>query len=183
MFVLGQTHRGETPVLTAPDDRSAGREQARAVPDIDGSSETGILAEELLTVHVVGEVHAPGIVRIASGSRVHEAIEAAGGATDAASLASVNLARTLTDGEQVFIPGPDDQAAPPAESSAAAGRVQLNRASSAELQSLPGIGAVIAERVIEHRTKIGGFTSIDQLLEVQGIGVRTLERFRDRLML
>ena len=118
-----------------------------------------------LIVHVSGAVAAPGVVHLPGGARVDDALRAAGGATEEAELAAVNLARPLVDGEQIHVPLPGEQP-PPAEDG------------PAELEELPGVGPAIAQRILEHREKNGAFTSVDGLLEVSGIGPATLEKIR-----
>ena len=138
--------------------------------------------ESKLVVHVVGEVHAPGVYELEPGSRVSSAIEAAGGSTDQAFLEGVNLARLLVDGEQIVVP---DSAAPVAtgadasSSDAADGTVHLNTADLEQLQTLPRVGPALAQRILDWRTANGPFTSIEQLLEVSGIGPKTLEQIRE----
>lgn len=132
-----------------------------------------------LVVHVVGAVGRPGVVRLRPGARVQDAIEAAGGAAGDANLAAVNLARPVTDGEQLVVPGPG-QAAPPSappSPSSAGGRLDLNTATLADLDALPGIGPVLAQRILDRRLQ-HRFSSVDELGEVSGIGPTLLERLR-----
>lgn len=149
-----------------------------------------------VVVHVTGEVESPGLYRLAGGSRVAEALAAAGGPTAAAALDAVNLARPLNDGEQLLVPGPqatvepgggppgDAQAGDPASSAVRPdGTLSLNRASAADLEELPGIGPVLAERMVDHREQIGGFTSIGQLRDVPGIGEKRFQELSTRLSL
>lgn len=156
-----------------------------------------------LVVHVSGAVASPGVVRLPPGARVDDALRAAGGATGEAELAAVNLARPVVDGEQIHVPVPGEEppavAAPaPAEEGAPAGDatgagdgaaggggadgglIDLNTASVAELDELPGVGPAIAQRIVDHREQNGPFESVDQLEEVSGIGPATLEKMRDR---
>jgi competence protein ComEA len=139
-------------------------------------------------VHVAGQVAQPGIVRLAPGSRVVDAVEAAGGALAEADLAAVNLARPVVDGEQVYVPRPGE-AAPAASGAATAagpadgggGPVDLNAADTAALDTLPGVGPVLAERIVAWRTEHGRFTTVDELGEVSGIGEKLLGQLRDRV--
>ncbi|GAA3688029.1 comEA protein [Yimella lutea] len=144
-----------------------------------------------LLVHVVGQVQRPGVVRLTSGSRVEDAIRAAGGAGRSADLSAVNLARLVTDGEQVQVPRPGESPmpapAPAAQSGEGtvstkagvpAGPIPLNTATVADLDALPGVGPVLAARIIEWRTTNGRFSSVDELGEVSGIGDKLLERLR-----
>lgn len=123
-----------------------------------------------VVVHVAGAVTAPGVVRLPLGSRVSDALDAVGGAGPEADLGAVNLARTVTDGEQVVVPV---VGAPPVAGAAAAppgdGLVDLNVADVATLETLPGVGPVLAARIVQHRGE-RPFSTVDELDEVPGIG-------------
>ncbi len=124
-----------------------------------------------VVVSVVGTVRRPGLVRLVLGARVDDAVRAAGGAT--APLGQLNLARKLVDGEQVVVGPPAPGTAPAAGGGSAStgnGRLDLNLATLAELDALPGIGPVLAQRILDWRTEHGRFASVDQLREVPGIG-------------
>lgn len=136
--------------------------------------------EEPLYVHVAGEVASPGLYLLDQGARVADAVAAAGGFSEAAERASVNLARKLVDGEQILVPAIG--AAPPAAAGgapAAGGPVSLSTATAAQLEELPEVGPATAAKIVAYREANGPFTSVDQLLEVPGIGEKTLEAFRD----
>jgi competence protein ComEA len=123
-------------------------------------------------VSVVGLVARPGLVTLASGARVAEAVEAAGGLLPGTDPATVNLAAVVSDGEQISVGVPavvDGSGAAPG-GAASAGRVNLNTAGAADLDALPGIGPVLAQRIVEHRTRHGPFRTVDQLDDVPGIG-------------
>ena len=137
-----------------------------------------------VTVDVAGKVRRPGIVVLGAGARVTDALAAAGGARKGVDLTPLNLARVLVDGEQIVVGGP---ARPPGAAGAAAGTgtgnggaagplVNLNTAGQTELESLPQVGPVTAQSIIAWRDAHGGFTSVDELLEVDGIGQKTLEQ-------
>ncbi len=135
-----------------------------------------------LVVAVVGQVATPGLVRLPAGSRVADAVAAAGGALPDADLTTINLARILTDGEQVAVGVPGAPAPPgAAPGDDAAAQVNLNTASESELEELPGVGPVLAGRIVQWRTDNGPFTSVEQLEEVDGIGPSTFEELRDQV--
>ncbi len=140
-----------------------------------------------LVVDVAGRVRHPGIVELPQGSRVVDAIAAAGGARPHVSLTALNLARVLVDGEQivvgVHVPGvvgsPGSMAgAPVGAPTTAVARVELNTATAEQLDTLPGVGPVTAQAILQWRTDNGPFTSVDELLEVSGIGDATLADLR-----
>ena len=116
-------------------------------------------------MHVVGEVEEPGLYELSYGARVRDVIDAAGGFTGLAVESSINLARLVSDGEQVVILAQSQMATDSAD-----GFISLNRASSSQLESLPGIGPALAGRILAYRDEIGSFASVGQLLEVTGIG-------------
>lgn len=136
-----------------------------------------------LIVDVAGWVRRPGVYDLAEGDRVIDALEAAGGARPDAILTSLNLAAPLTDGQQVLVPEPV-RGPVPSEAAAgedASGKININTADATQLETLSGIGEVLAERIIEHRESNGPFASVDDLLEVSGIGDATLAEFRDEI--
>ena len=128
-------------------------------------------------VHVLGEVARPGLYELSEGDRVVDAVAAAGGMTDAADPAGVNLARLLSDGEQLAVPAVGEVVAS-APGIVADGRVDLNTADAAALDTLPRIGPAMAQRIIEWRESNGPITSVDDLLAVSGIGTKTVEALR-----
>lgn len=132
-----------------------------------------------LYVHVLGEVERPGLYVLDLDARLVDAIAAAGGTTDAADLAAINLARVLTDGEQIVVPPLGMSSAPPAAGAPGDGLVDLNAADQAALEALPRIGPALAERIVAWREENGRFQSVDDLLAVPGIGEKLLEGIRD----
>lgn len=132
-------------------------------------------------VHVHGAVTTPGLYRLSEGARVVDAVAAAGGLTDDADAGAVNLARTLLDGEQVRVPVIGET--PPAAGADSAGRVRVNAADAAALETLPGIGPALAQRIIAWRTDNGPFRSVEDLLAVPGIGEKVLAGLRDLVTL
>ncbi len=136
-----------------------------------------------VVVAVAGDVRRPGLVRLPGGSRVDDAVTAAGGLKPGGSLGLLNLARRLVDGEQVVVGKDAPAAAPagagPASGGPAGGLVDLNTATADQLDALPGIGPVLAERILDYRTAHGPFRSVDQLREVSGIGEAKYQTLRD----
>ncbi|MFD1713893.1 ComEA family DNA-binding protein [Amnibacterium flavum] len=136
-----------------------------------------------LFVHVLGAVRVPGLYQVAADARVVDAIAAAGGMADDADPAGVNLARRVADGEQLVVPRVGETplaAAPPAPAAAiGAGPVSLGSATAEQLDTLPRIGPALAARIVAWREAGGRFQSVDDLLEVPGIGEATLEGLRD----
>jgi len=135
-----------------------------------------------LVVHVTGAVAQPGLYRLNEGTRVADAVVRAGGATASADTAAVNLAAPLADGMQVLIPSRVAGAAGTAAAGTApapAGRVSLNAASVDELDELPGVGPVTAQKIVDYRTAHGGFRSVDDLDAIPGIGPVRIDQLRD----
>ena len=130
------------------------------------------VSQQFLYVHVVGEVKSPGMYQLPIGARLVDAVFAAGGLTEEADNASVNLARELTDGEQIIVFSISQEGE--AAGSTASGLVSLNRAGDKELEELPGIGPALAGRIVAWREANGGFKSVQDLLKVSGIGENLL---------
>ena len=163
---------------------SAGPSGTGALP---GSS-AGASATGRIIVHVVGEVSRPGIVLLPVGARVTDAVDAAGGALPSGQLERVNLARVVADGEQVHVPAAGEPLLPggvgatgPLAAPTAPAVVDLNRADLAQLDSLPGVGPVLAQRILDWRRAHGRFTSVDELGEVSGIGEQLLRQLAPRV--
>jgi competence protein ComEA len=176
------------PALTEPSPSAApGAQAGTGVPTGGGA----------VIVDVQGLVRRPGVVRLPVGSRVQDALRAAGGAVPGAGTASLNLARVLTDGEQVVVtkpgvvpPAGDGAAAPGAGGGAAGGPaggpagsavVDLNTATLDQLDALPGVGPVLAQRILDWRTEHGRFSSVEELREVNGIGDRRFADLKGRV--
>ncbi len=131
-----------------------------------------------IVVHVSGAVQRPGLVTVPSSARIADVIAAAGGAGSGADLGALNLAATVRDGDQVVVPVPGET--PPANGDSNRG-IDLNRASVAELEELPGVGPVLAARIVEFRELNGPFSAVEDLLDVGGIGEAKLEAMRDAI--
>lgn len=130
-------------------------------------------------VHVSGAVAAAGVVELPADSIVADAVRAAGGATSRADLTALNLAATLRGGERVIVPEvlPGGVLSLPVEDSG----IDLNTATASELESLPGVGPVLAARIVAHRTDRGPFATVEDLLDVSGIGEAKLASMRDAI--
>jgi competence protein ComEA len=136
-----------------------------------------------VVVDVVGAVRRAGLYRLPQGSRIADAVARAGGATKKADLALVNLAAPVADGTQIVVPARAPQAAAGgggvAGSSSPAGPVHLNAATLEDLDSLPGVGPVTAQKILDYRQQHGAFASVDELDAIPGIGPKRLDQLRD----
>ena len=131
-------------------------------------------------VHILGAVTKPGLFLLKDGDRAVDAIAAAGGFTDTADQSQLNLARVLVDGEQISVPNVGE--VPPAVPGAAGtvgGKINLNSADKATLETLPKVGPEMAKRIIDWRTTNGRFTAIEDLMSVSGVGAKTFEQLKD----
>lgn len=158
--------------------RASRAEPVVAVPATSSSPAEASPVGATVFVHVAGAVARPGLYRFPDGLRVADAIEAAGGAVRRSNLDAINLADVLSDGLKIEVPfrGRELALAPVASSTPAL--VDLNSADQVALETIPGVGPVTATAILQHRTEIGGFESVEQLLDVTGIGPATLEALR-----
>lgn len=152
--------------------------------DVTVQSGGGAVDSAPALVHVLGEVRSPGVYELASDARVLDAIAAAGGLTEAAEAGAVNLARRVIDGEQLIVPKIGEVPVPTASqgsgsATGAGGIISLSSASVEQLDSLPRIGPAIAQRIVDWREAGGRFSSVDDLLQIDGIGAKTVENLRD----
>lgn len=135
-----------------------------------------------IVVSVVGRVARPGLVTLPEGARIADALRASGGPVPGADLGPLNLARKLADGEQIYVGVPPPPGAEPVADATAPGepeKVDLNTATLTELDTLPGVGPVTAQSIVDWRTEHGRFDSVDQLREIDGIGPSRFEKLRD----
>ena len=143
---------------------------------------TAPAAPKQIVVDVTGAVRRPGLYRLTEGARVADALRRAGGATRRADVSLVNLAQLVADGEQILVPR-RGSAAPAAASgvpgAAATGPVHLNSATAEQLDALPGVGPVTAEKIVDYRTKHGAFSSVDELDAIPGLGPARLDQLRE----
>ncbi len=202
----GQTavNAGDSEPATSPGESTLAAQE----PEIAATA-SGVPAAEpvaLLYVHVIGAVREPGVVEVPAGARVSDVVEAAGGLSGTANLSLINLARVVVDAERIWIPVEGEElpvevadSSPTVSSTpgaipetttgdgtgvgeAAPAQIDLNTADSTALQTLPGVGPVTAESILTWRTENGRFNTIDELLEVSGIGPRTLDKLRPRVI-
>jgi competence protein ComEA len=156
------------------------RRPAPPIRIIDAPRSTAVV------VQVDGAVMRPGVFPLPAGARIADALAAAGGAGPDADLSAVNLARPLRDGERVSVPLRSSAEAPSGGVQGLPGNgavLDLNAATAADLEALPGVGPVLARRVVDHRTQHGPFRRLDELLQVKGVGPRLLERLRPRIVI
>lgn len=171
-------------------------------PSMGGSADSDAAPEGAAAyVHVIGAVLEPGVVEVSSGDRVSDVVEAAGGLGQGADLSRINLARVVSDGERIWVPvdgeEPPEAVADPVSSGVSSepqspeggvpgasvgGPIDINTADSSLLQTLPGVGPVTAESILAWRAEHGTFSTIEELMEVSGIGPRTLEKLRPHLV-
>ena len=145
------------------------------------SEEPAEVSSPKIYVHVAGSVKSPGIYQLDSGTRVYDAVLAAGGFTAKANQASVNMARALNDGEQLLISS--QNGAQSFGNSMVSSLISLNQASASQLEELPGVGPALAGRMIDWRTANGGFKAKEDLLNVAGIGDKLFASVKDLVTL
>jgi competence protein ComEA len=193
----GQARAGAAPAATAGTGTGAATTPAAAGDGggADGVSVTAAPARDgSATIHVVGAVRRAGVYRLRLGRRVQDAIARAGGATAHADLQAINLAAKVADGQQVVVPrkgtapaGGDAAAVPGASPGAGAGAgapaapVNLNSATAEQLDTLDGVGPATAQKILEYRSQHGGFSAVDELGQISGIGPKRLESLRGQV--
>ena len=151
---------------------------------IESATSTSVVASEeaaAFPVYVSGWVATPGVVEMVEGAIVADAVAAAGGALEGALLDEVNLARPVVEGDHLQIPGPGESMTAAAEDGAGDGLIHVNQADASVLEDLPGVGPVLAERIVAHREANGPFETVEDLLEVPGIGEAKLAAMRDSI--
>ena len=160
---------------------TAGAQPSGPTSTRTAATKAGTGSSASIFVHVIGEVEHPGLFTLRDGDRVVDAIAAAGGFTDTADQAQVNLARFVSDGEQLVVPVVG--AAPPVAGAAGAGvgggKVNLNTADLTTLETLPRVSPAMAQRIIDWRTSKGRFSSVEDLMSVTGVGDKTFEQLKD----
>ena len=171
--------RSQPPATSTPSPATASRATGSTTRTATGAT---------VTVHVAGAVKTPGVIALPVGARVIDAVEGAGGGLPDADLDHLNLAAKLVDGQRILVTkvGQAAPAGDPATGStgdpASGALVDLNNATSAQLETLPGIGPALAGAIIAERDRRGGFRSVNELREVRGIGEKRFAELRDRVM-
>lgn len=170
------------PELTLPRADAAQAAGGRGTP---GATASAAEAGGPIVVHVAGAVARPGLYRLPGTARLADAIDAAGGAAADAELDAVNLAARVTDGERAYVPrrgeAPSGVAAGHGGAASGGGPIDLNAATEAQLDDLPGVGPATAAAIVAYRTEHGRFRSVDELLEVRGIGETKLSAIRPKV--
>ncbi|MGW0233671.1 helix-hairpin-helix domain-containing protein [Streptomyces sp. NPDC002996] len=193
VFAAQHFWTGRPQTVRAPDLVRHGAAQPVSVPEgpaAEPSPSPGATPAEPrqaapIVIDVSGKVRRPGVLELPPGSRVADALAAAGGVKEGTDLTGLNRARVLMDGEQVVVGVPAPPAstgvtgAPASGPAAAARPISLNSATTEQLEALPGVGPVLAQHIVEHRTQHGGFRSVDELRDVNGIGDRRFEDLRN----
>ncbi|WP_043500803.1 ComEA family DNA-binding protein [Streptomyces glaucescens] len=192
-FAVQHFWSGRTETVRAPEVVEAAPHAGAVAPQAEtagapagtGTSAPASTPGPEIVVDVSGKVREPGIHRLPAGARVVDALEAAGGVRPGTDLDGLNRARFLVDGEQVVVGGPAPAQGPAPGAAggvpggAPAGPVSLSTATVEQLDTLPGVGPVLAQHIVDHRTRHGGFRSVDELREVDGIGERRFADLRD----
>ncbi len=153
------------------------REGAPATVEAAGGVSYTTIAETIV-VHISGAVQRPGLVTVNSSDRIADVIAAAGGANAGADLGGLNLAATVSDGDQIVVPLPGEASQMVGETDRG---IDLNRSTAAELEELPGVGPVLAARIVDFRDSNGPFSEVEDLLDVGGIGEAKLAAMRDAI--
>ncbi len=149
--------------------------EREGVPD-----ESEKLEESKIFVHVCGEVKKPGVYELEPGSRIYEAIEQAGGTTPQAAKDSLNQAEVLEDGQKIYVPSKKELAEQESKGMTD-GKVDLNQASKEELMTLSGVGEAKADAIIQYRQQQGGFDSIEEIMEIEGIKEGVFGKIKDQI--
>ena len=192
------SNKGITVIETSGTEIAA-NEDAGVINEI----ETAVVEDEFIVVDIDGAVRFPGVVILRAGSRVNDAVEEAGGLTGEADTRNVNLASKLSDGDKIYIPQENEESGNQPNNSKPAGiitnivsnnshgshansennggMVNINTATSAQLQTLNGVGPVTAQKIIEYRNSVGSFAKIEDIMRVSGIGTKTFDGFKDKI--
>lgn len=172
LLCLGGCDRKEAAVIFDSEEQE--------VLEAAGISDTEYEEEPSIYVYVCGQVNCPGVYELPEGARITDAIEAAGGMTDAAALDYLNQAALLTDGQKIYVPS-EEEAEQEATVSKADGKVNLNTAGADELMTLSGVGEAKAEAIIRYREEKGSFQSIEEIMNIEGIKEGVFNKIKDKI--
>ena len=184
-FLLKPTSQTSVKETNLPAEVSAVSKDSSSEKEIKKEEKDESAEQDLITVDVKGAVKSPGIYDLPVGSRVHDAVQKAGGLTEEADSKSLNLAQKISDEALVYVPTKGEEAA---SQQAASGttpstskekKINLNKASLEELKQVKGLGGKRAQDIIDHREANGKFKSVDELKKVSGIGAKTIEKLKD----
>lgn len=156
-----------------------GMGDAQSLPQTNAAPTGIITVDTALRVHVSGAVAAPGVVEVVDGAIVADAVRAAGGATAAADLTAINLAAAVRGGERIVVPEISPDGTP--SNRIVDDGIDLNLATAIDLERLPGVGPVLAQRIVSYREERGPFSTVEDLLDVPGIGESKLATMRDAI--
>jgi len=170
--------------LAAPKVQQIEIANSNASTKANAASDSAISVERAkIFIHIVGEVNVPGIYELEAGSRLMDVVFAAGGLAESADQSSVNLARELTDGEQVIVFKSGSLNAPTSLANRAGSQISLNRSTQSDLEELPGVGPALAGRMVDWRSANGGFKKKEDLLNISGIGDKLFAAIKDQVVL
>ena len=191
--VKGENDASNREIFITQDDTVEIFETIETVQD---STKSTIEEAKTITCDISGEVKSPGVYTLDAGSRLNDLITMAGGLTEEANIDVINRAAELTDGIKIFIPNINDNQYSSSvmtesynmtvannKSGPDNGKISINNASLEELQKIPGVGPVTAQKIVEYRENAGGFSSIDELLNISGIGEKTYKKIQDYVIL
>ena len=191
--VKGEKDASNREIFINQDDKV---EIVETIETVQDSTESTIEESKTITCDISGEVKSPGVYTLDAGSRLNDLIAMAGGLTEEANIDVINRAAELTDGIKIFIPNINDNQYSSSvltesynmnvannNSCPDNGKISINNASLEELQKIPGVGPVTAQKIVEYRENAGGFSSIDELLNISGIGEKTYKKIQDYVIL
>ena len=191
--VKGENDASNREIFITQDDTVEIFETIETVQD---STKSTIEEAKTITCDISGEVKSPGVYTLDAGSRLNDLITMAGGLTEEANIDVINRAAELTDGIKIFIPNINDNQYSSSvmtesynmtvannKSGPDNGKISINNASLEELQKIPGVGPVTAQKIVEYRENAGGFSSVDELLNISGIGEKTYKKIQDYVIL
>lgn len=177
-------------VIKIIDNKFENKEKNENINILNYKTEEETEEKSTIKIYITGQVNFPGVIELAEGSRISDAIEIAGGLTENANIKNVNLAYPLEDGEKIYIPNTEEENIESINSidniddgisQNQSSKININKASSKDLQTLNGIGESLAKSIIEYREKNGKFSKVDDLLNVPGIGEAKFAKIKEQI--